>query len=132
MIFFSFSANFFECWRFLIGCSAESTKIQKNSPKRQKYDLTSFLKIPHIQGQIISYYKIKLNFIYIFQKKNTEQVFPGREDGAEETFEERFFLEINCAPVTTAAPTTTAAGRIDRQSDGKNQRHVYVEKCNNF
>ena len=56
--------------------------------------------------------------IYFSKKKTTENVFLGRE---EETLEDRT-LQIECAPVTTAAPTTTAAGRIfdDRQSEGKN------------
>ena len=63
------------------------------------------------------YYFTQSSILIIFFKKKIEQVFPGREDGTEETLEDRFFLEIECAPVTT----TTAAGRsIDRQSDGKN------------
>ena len=62
---------------------------------------------------------------YIFSKYiYIENVFLGRE----ETLEDRT-LQIECAPVTTAAPATTAAGRFDeRQSNGKNQKYkTYFE-----
>ena len=76
---------------------------------------TSFFRnINALKDFLITY--IFSNNIYI------ENVFLGRE----ETLEDRT-LQIECAPVTTAAPATTAAGRIDeRQSNGKNQKYKFI------
>jgi len=56
----------------------------------------------------------------VCKEKCCQNVFLGRE----ETLEDRT-LQIECAPVTTAAPATTAAGRIDeRQSND----YEFIEK----
>ena len=52
-----FVANFFEFWSLVMGCLAENQKPptfkKVHSSKRQKYDLTSFLKIPQIHTLVI-------------------------------------------------------------------------------
>ena len=65
-------ANFFKCWRLPIGCSALSTN--QKSPKRQKYDLTSFLKIPQPKPYFMTLPQIYYKKIFLPESKDAADI----------------------------------------------------------